>query len=92
MADIPARGVYLKAFNRTGDLVLEMTLPTGEFYDKDQPIIDSSPSRRRRGIVRLEGTQVDSSGRVYKQWIASYDEKGDWLETVDLIDENPTRC
>jgi hypothetical protein len=79
--------VVLKAFNAGGDLVLEAHIPSDDWYDGDQPLIDEAEPRRERGIVQIDGTQFDASGRITQRWRTTYDEKGELLDLFELETE-----
>ena len=70
--------VRLAAYSSDGQLVVQLSLTHGQFYEDLHPIIDSDEYRRERRIVRITGEVYSPSGLLDQQFTNHYAADGSY--------------
>lgn len=74
------RLVEIEAYTPEDKQVLQLVIPTYEWYGGTHPVIDSNEERVRLHISRIEGRQYNADGDLIVRWNTTYAADGSIIE------------
>lgn len=70
------RCVKIIAYNAANQIVYQHVFSNYEWYEDDNPIIDSYEERIRLGASKIEGRRYDATGELIEHWVMACTDTG----------------
>jgi hypothetical protein len=72
--------VVLECLDKDDRIVDVVEIPYEDFYEEDQPLIDSDELRKEKGIRKIKGVIFEDGGKIQSEFENRYDDSGAFLD------------